>query len=114
MRTGDCKVGCAGVPIGVAGCSERVTVEPVRPHANRNIVPQYPIQQAAWITHPSWDTLKDQFLTFSRWILSCRKRAHSRCMSVPISGSSYIATSAMSAWGRIAAISSTGVSTATG
>ena len=44
--------------------SKRVTIQPVRPFANSNIVRQYAIQKAKWITHPQACDSRDQFYNF--------------------------------------------------
>lgn len=43
---------------------KRIAVPPARPYANGNILRQYAIQKAKWITHPAADTAGDQFYDF--------------------------------------------------
>lgn len=42
----------------------RIEVEPVRPYANSNVLRQYVIQDAKWITHPEAGSGTDQFYDF--------------------------------------------------
>ena len=44
--------------------SKRIEIPAVRPFANANILKQYAIQDARWITHPNGNTLTDQFYDF--------------------------------------------------
>ncbi len=44
--------------------SRRIEVPPARPVANANVLRQYRIQEARWISHPGADTATDQFHQF--------------------------------------------------
>ncbi|MEI7898752.1 MAG: alpha-L-rhamnosidase C-terminal domain-containing protein [bacterium] len=52
----------------------RIAVPPVRPVANSNVLPQYAIQKAKWITHPGAGVMGDQFYAFEL-AFECKEEA---------------------------------------